>query len=75
MSRIILINGVPRYDLTTDNLGTVYPIMRADAFDPSGRQGLLFDLTLMDTLVCPSKDKGPFMAACTRSFEGTSRTS
>lgn len=31
--------------------------MRAVAFDPSGLQGLLFDLTLIDTLVRPSKDK------------------
>jgi len=46
-----------RRNLTTDNLCTVYPIMRAVAFDPSGLQGLLFDLTLIDTLGRPSKDK------------------
>ena len=44
-------------NLTTDNLCTVYPIMRAVAFDPSGLQGLLFDLTLIDPLRRPSKDK------------------
>lgn len=49
--------SIVRRNLTTDNLYTVYPIMRAVAFDPSGLQGLLFDLTLIDILVRPSKDK------------------
>lgn len=55
-----------RRNLTTDNLCTVYPIMRAVAFDPSGLQGLLFDMTLIDTLV-PRKIK-PFDSA--RCVEG-----